>query len=165
MLEQARDCNHRDYDMQMEPNSPQRVGRKEPFEASMSSPRPTKFTQESSIENCTAQVKMVQRNEFTKSIKNSNFSPMRRIANSNNRLSFLSESPTRCDEIASSHQSSKLKLANSPFEPSPDAIAHSEHYGSNGGKFDSATRIKKQTSSDIKAIKISKLIDFHREIE
>jgi len=43
-------------------------------------------------------------------------------------------------------------------------IAHSEDCQSKLDPF-SQNRIAKQVSSDIKAIKISKLIDFHREIE
>jgi hypothetical protein len=97
----------------------------------------------------------IKRSEFTKSRINGNFSPIRHIGNSNNRLSFMSQSPTRYDEIYSVNKSSECKNQISPF----DQVAHSEDLD------DLNPKIKKQISSDNKTIKISKLIDFHREIE
>jgi hypothetical protein len=97
----------------------------------------------------------IKRSEFTKSIKNGNFSPIRHVGNSNNRLSFMSQSPTRYDEIYSNSKSTPHKNQISPFEQ----IAHSEDLD------DLKPCIKKQVSSDNKTIKIAKLIHFHREIE
>ena len=84
-----------------------------------------------------------------------------------NRMSFQSQSPTRYDERGSTSKSSKFQATESPFAKSPNVPAHSEEYDSN---YDSQIcskpfRLAKQPSSDIKTIKISKLIDFHKEIE
>jgi hypothetical protein len=106
----------------------------------------------------------IQRSEFTKSLsKNGNFSPIRHISNSNHRLSFMSQSPTRYDEKYSNSQS---KVETSPFD-APALMAYSEDLdaGFEHGSSSKNCRIKKQISSDNKTIKISKLIDFHREIE
>ena len=102
----------------------------------------------------------IKRNEYTQNIKT--MSPLRH--NSNPRLSFQSQSPTRFDEAAtSSAKSSKVIAETSPFCNDSPAVAHSEDNCQPSERL--ADKIQKQFSSDMKAIKISKLIDFHRELE
>ena len=83
------------------------------------------------------------------------------LANSKSakKLSFQSGSPTRYDDSVSS---AKLKSCDPLATPFDNTVA------SNSDSicpFSSQPRIKKQASSDTKTIKISKLLDFHRELE
>lgn len=87
------------------------------------------------------------------------------ISNSNCRLSFNSFSPTRYDDKTSSNgaQSSQKLIKTTTIEHSPqNAYSDSQPHHQ---QLCPDSQISKQISSDIKAIKIQKLIDFHREIE
>ena len=112
--------------LQLEPNRKE-CPKNKPLEAPLMSPKKTIKLSDSDSYALFSTTK-VKRNEFTKNIKNCNFSPIRHIGNSNNRMSFQSQSPTRYDEMGSTSKSSNLKTNESPFAESPNGLAHSEDY-------------------------------------